>query len=60
MVFHEDWDLLLDQVWLFFDDRDDLVYGFRYRNRDILNNGNVVWFGNPNWDWNRVRLGYGN
>lgn len=36
------------------------MYGFRYWNRNILNDGNNIGLGNLDRDRDRIRLGYGN
>jgi len=56
VVFNQDGDLLLNQVWLLLDDRDDFVHRLRYRYRDVLHNGHDIWFGNLNRHWDRVRF----
>jgi len=56
VVFNQNGDLLLNQVWLLLDDRDDFVHRLRYRYGDVLHDGHDVWFGNPNRHWDGVRF----
>ena len=53
----QDWDFLLNQVWLLLDDWDDLVDGLGNWDWDVLDDWNNVWLGNPNWDWYGVWFG---
>lgn len=57
-IYLQDWDFLLNQVWLFLDDWDDLVDGLGDWDWDVLDDWNNVWLGNPNWYWYWVWFGY--
>lgn len=59
-MYLQDGDLLLDQVWLLLDHRDDLMNGFGDRDRDVLDDRNNVRLGYPDWNRDWVRLWDGN